>query len=296
MPLHAIGPMMRRAREHGYAIGYFESWNLESLQGVLDAAEQSRSPVIVGWNGEFLSREGRLVPERLALYAALGKAAAEAASIPCALLFNECSRDEWTRQAIGLGFNLVMPVAGADDPESYMRRVAQMTRLAHERNVAVEAEIGELPHGESSTVGSQTDPDVAQTFVEETGIDLLAVSVGNVHILLEGERGLDLDRLEAIYRRVRVPLALHGGSGIARAALRDAIRLGVSKVNYGTYLKQRFLSAVSDAIPELLHDDGSDPHLLLGFGGSDDLLVKGRLAVRDAVLERIDWLGCAGRA
>src|SRR5262249_28048474 len=113
MPLRAIGPMMRRALEGGYAVGYFESWNLESLQGVVDAAEQTRSPVIIGFNGDFLSRPDRMAGERIAWYAALGKAAAESASVPCGLIFNECPRDEWVRAAIEAGFNLVMP-AGPD--------------------------------------------------------------------------------------------------------------------------------------------------------------------------------------
>ena len=108
MPLEPIGPMMRRAVEGGYAVGYFESWNLESLQGVIDAAEETRSPIIIGFNGDFLSRPTRLAAERLAWYAALGRAAAESASVPCGLIFNECPRDDWVRAAIEAGFNLVM--------------------------------------------------------------------------------------------------------------------------------------------------------------------------------------------
>ncbi|NUQ62494.1 MAG: class II fructose-bisphosphate aldolase, partial [Pirellulales bacterium] len=81
MPLESIPRLLAGCRAGGYAVGYFESWNLESLQGVLDAAEQTRSLVIVGFNGEFLSGTGRLVPERLALHGALGKAAAESSSV-----------------------------------------------------------------------------------------------------------------------------------------------------------------------------------------------------------------------
>jgi fructose/tagatose bisphosphate aldolase len=156
----------------------------------------------------------------------------------------------------------------------------------------VEAEVGVLPHGVEAAGGSPTDPADAAAFVEATGIDLLAVSVGNVHILTRGERGLDLDRLKAIRRRVAVPLVLHGGTGIAESALKGAIAQGVAKVNYGTYLKQRYLSAVREA----LRRDEADPHRLLGIGGPEDVLVVGRRAVRDAVLERIDRLGCRGRA
>jgi sugar/nucleoside kinase (ribokinase family) len=109
MPLTPINELVQNAREHQYAIGYFESWNLESLQGVLDAAEATRSPIIVGFNGEFLSHPGRKQAERLECYAALGKAAATSASVPCGLIFNECPNDEWVRNAVLAGFNLVMP-------------------------------------------------------------------------------------------------------------------------------------------------------------------------------------------
>jgi ketose-bisphosphate aldolase len=295
MPLEAIGPMLRRAVEGGYAIGYFESWNLESLQGVVDAAEETRSPIILGFNGDFLSRSTRLAPERLTWYAAVGRAAAESASVPCGLIFNECPRDEWVRGAIDAGFNLVMPADPDATPEDYTRRVGELTLLAHSRGVAVEAELGELPHGAgagSPHGGHATDPAAAANFVAATGVDLLAVSVGNVHILTEGERGLDLERLAEIRRHVAIPLVLHGGTGIAADALRQAIVLGVAKVNYGTYLKQRYIEAVRAA----LRCGAPDPHHLLGIGGPEDVLVAGRRAVRDAVLERIDLLGCCGMA
>lgn len=291
MPLESVGALMSRARDGGYAVGYFESWNLESLQGVVDAAEHARSPVILGFNGEFLSREGRCAEERLAWYATLGRAAAESASVPCSLIFNECPRLDWVRSAIDAGFNFVMPISDAPDAEA---RIAEIVRVAHSKGVEVEGEIGTLPCGAEGTVqpgGAPTDPREAAAFVEATGVDLLAVSVGNVHIRVQGRGGLDIGRLDAIRNRVDVPLVLHGGTGIEPEALREAIARGVSKVNYGTVLKQRYLHAVRAALGR----DLSDPHRLLGLGGDDDVMVAGRLAVRDAVLELIEILGSGGR-
>jgi fructose/tagatose bisphosphate aldolase len=237
----------------------------------------------------------RLARDRLALYGALGRAAAESAAVPCGFIFNECPDDDWVRRAVTCGFNLVMPA----DPEAplalYAERVSALTAYAHEQGVAVEAEVGELPCGVSDDPqagGSLTDPGVAADFVAATGVDLLALSVGNVHIKLDGSHGLDLRRLEAISNRVPVPLVLHGGTGIAADSLREAIALGVAKVNYGTYLKQAYLEAVRAALGR----ECAHPHRLLGMGGTEDLLVVGRLAVRDAVLERIGLLGCCGRA
>jgi ketose-bisphosphate aldolase len=294
MPLTPINELVQNAREHRYAIGYFESWNLESLQGVLDAAEATRSPIIIGFNGEFLSRSDRKLSERLECYAGLGKAAAASASVPCGLIFNECPDDAWVRKAVLTGFNLVMPADAFATGEDYSRRVAALTKFAHRYGVAVEAEIGRLPSGlaETPNHGSLTDPELAARFVLETGVDLLAVSVGNVHVLIKGEQELDLDRLTQICLKVTKPLVLHGGSGISASSLREAIALGVTKVNYGTFLKQRYLSAVRAGISAEL----DNPHQLLGFGGDRDVMVAGRLAVRNAVLERIGLLGCCGKA
>ena len=287
--------IVRRARERGYAIGYFESWNLESLQGVVDAVEQTGSPTILGFNGEFLSRPERIATERLDIYAAMGQAGCGSAKVPCGLIFNECADDQWIARAIDLGFNLVMPANPNVGFEEYVAWVRSVVRRAHEKGVGVEAEVGELPCGTSGVsegAGAASDPELAGRFVEATGVDLLAVSVGNVHVLIDGQRGLDLDRLEAIRKRVSIPLVLHGGSGIAVADLRAAIRLGVAKVNYGTYVKQRYLAAVRAALAA----SEPNPHELLGMGGRRDVMVAGRLAVRDAVLERIGLLGCSGKA
>jgi ketose-bisphosphate aldolase len=292
MSLWPISELLQRARQQQYALGYFESWNLESLQGVLDAAETTGSPIIIGFNGEFLSRFGRKLPERIRCYAELGKAAATDAGVPCGLIFNECPNDEWVRNAVLAGFNLVMPADRGASYEDYRLRVATLTEFAHRRGAAVEAEIGHLPFGNLKNGSSLTDPDLAARFVEDTKVDLLAVSVGNVHVLTKGERELDLKRLSQIGERVNKPLVLHGGTGITASSIRAAIKLGVNKVNYGTYLKQRYLEALRSSIAA----EVDNPHELLGMGGKHDVMIAGRLAVRDAVLERIELLGCCGKA
>lgn len=294
MPLVPVRQLMSSATRHGYAVGYFESWSLDSLQGVIDAAEATRSPMIIGFNGEFLCHPNRRSEERLSWYGALGVAAARSASVPCSLIFNECSSDAHLREALEAGFNLVMPSDASLPADRYTAWVRKLTTYAHRRGAAVEAEIGTLPCGVGSEHhdASETDPDAAEKFVAATGIDLLAVSVGNVHIKLKGQEGLDLKKLAAITERVRLPLVLHGGTGISSRAVKDSIELGVRKVNYGTYLKQDYLSALS----RCLGREVSNPHEVLGLGGKHDLLVAGRRAVRDAVLERIEILGCSGRA
>jgi fructose/tagatose bisphosphate aldolase len=292
--------MMERALRGRYAVGYFESWNLESLQGVVDAAEQAQAPVILGFNGDFLTDPRRSAEERLELYGALARAAAEGAIVPCGVFFNECARDAATTQAVTAGFNLVMPVAGESSPAEYERRTTAICTYAHAHGVAVQAELGELPSGVTGIVGpvlnrshsGMTDPEQAADFVAATGVDLLAVSVGNVHILVDGRRTLDLEHLARIRQQVAAPLVLHGGTGIERSSLRAAIGRGVALVQFGTGLKQRYLAALRKA----LATDERNPHELLGMGGPRDVLCAGRCAVCEAVLEELEILGCCGKA
>ncbi len=296
MPLTPIPRLFAAALAGRYSLGYFESWNLESLQGVIDAAEQTRSPVIIGFNGEFMTGPDRLAGDRIEWYGAIGRRAAELASVPCGVTFNECPSDVHVWQAVMSGFNLVMLEDPAAPHEEMTRRIARLVPFAHAHGVAVEAELGELPNASSGIVeeahASTTDPVQAAWFVRETGVDLLSVSVGNVHVLAQGERELDLDLLAELHRRTGTPLGLHGGTGIALASLKEAVRLGVTKVAFGTYLKQRYLAAVRTA----LGSDVKNPHKLLGMGGPEDVLVAGRRAVCEAVLERMEVLGCFGRA
>src|SRR3569833_2820776 len=150
---------MRAAQRHDYAVGYFESWSAESLLGVIEAAEQTRSPVIIGFNGEFMSQREGATDRDLAMCAAMGRAAAADAKVPCGFIFNECSDDAWTERAIIAGFNLVMPADPHAKLEDYTRRVSRITSMAHARGVAVEAEIDELPCGGDH--GAESDPEVA---------------------------------------------------------------------------------------------------------------------------------------
>ena len=262
-----------------------------SLYGVVEAAEEARAPVIIGFNGEFLSRPERLAAERLSWYGALGRAAAADAKIPCGFIFNECAQDEWTRAAVTAGFNLVMPADPAAPYDDYARRVTRSCAIrapARRRRRGGARRASGRHSGFSHGKAEKTDPQGARAFVEATGVDLLAVSVGNIHVSLSGPTALDLDRLMAIRQAVDVPLVLHGGTGIADDSLRQASRIGVAKVNYGTGLKQRYLAAVRRA----LAGDETNPHALLGMGGPEDVMVAGRRAVREAVLERLPALGC----
>jgi fructose/tagatose bisphosphate aldolase len=283
------------ARARRFAIGFFESWDIASTQGVIDAAEEAGAPIIIGFNGEFMSGDNRVAEERIEWYGALGRAAAETSRVPVGFIFNECPKDDWVRAAVDSGFNIVMPADALAAPADYRRRVKRLAEYAHSKNVAIEAGLEELPSGASGNVqgeGRPTDVNEAVEFVAETGVDLLGVSVGNVHIQLSGEQSLDLDRLGSLATAVQAGLVLHGGTGIPLNDLRRAVALGVVKVNFGTYLKQAWLKVMRNALSQA----EENPHRLLGMGGPEDALMRGRKAVRDAVLARLEPLGCVGMA
>jgi ketose-bisphosphate aldolase len=298
-PLVDFASLMADAERGGYAVGYFESWSLESLLAVADAAEVTRSPVILGFSGIYLPHPDRRVSDPLAAYAAMGLAVARGLSVPCCLLFNESPHRDWVLSAIDLGFQLVMYTRDDWDRDERLAAVRAMAERAHGVGVAVEGELASLAGLAGDLEGMPddrrlTDPEEARRFVAETGVDALAVNIGQVH--LHGRRtvALDLDRLVALRKAVSAPLVLHGASSVARDELRAAVRLGIRKVNVGSVLKQEYFNALRAACAE--RHGTANPYEVIGSGLADDVLVAGRLAMQKVVEEFMHGLGSAGRA
>jgi ketose-bisphosphate aldolase len=299
MALVSMQSLLRHALEERYTVGYFEGWNLESTYAVVRAAEASRSPVIIGCCGEYVENPARRYKEHLSVYAAMVRAVAQEATVPVATLLNEADELDTVYRGIQAGFGMVM-FADDDMPiqeqEPIQRRVVE---VAHACGVAVEAEVGALPmaHLDSGALdqGWKTDPDQAAGYAERTGVDALAVSIGNVH-LLEGRKAeLDLPLLARLAEKVKVPLVLHGGTGIDRAAFREAVRLRVAKVNVGAGLKRVVIEA------ERRYFAGTDvtkmnPNDVLGTGGPHDLGVCGQEALMQEVREYIRAFGGEAKA
>jgi fructose/tagatose bisphosphate aldolase len=179
---------MADAARHRYAVGYFESFSLESLLAVVDAAEGERSPVILGFSGIYLPHPARQVRDRLAPYAAMGLTVCRDLTVPACLLFNECPHADWVEAAIGLGFSLVMFTDDALDDSGTVAMIARMVDLAHARGAAVEAELAALP-GVGGDLDLSIEPDVrptdpvsARRFIAATGVDALAVNIGQMHL------------------------------------------------------------------------------------------------------------------
>ena len=292
--------LLSDARSHGYAVGYFEAWDVYSLEAVLEAAEGEDVPVILGFGG--IMMEPRWLDggglERLG---ALGLATAQAARVPVALILNEVTAYAQVVRGIQAGFNAVMLASGDMPYGDNVRVTRQVVATAHAVGAGVEAELGELPDalglmgdllgslGTFQAHGHLTDPAEAARFVAETGIDALGVSVGNVHTLLEGQATVDWPRLEALHRSVSVPLVIHGGTGFPEDGIPRAIGLGVAKFNFGTFMKQAYLDGLAQAIADL--PAGYSIQQVMGSRKDTDVLQQGKVRVRQEVARRMRLLG-----
>ncbi len=287
MPLVSMSGLLADARAGGYAVCYCESWNLESLQAVVEGAEAMSSPVIAGFNGGFLRHPSRARPERLAYYGALSAALA-ASAVPTAFILNETDDLAQMQEGLEQGFNAVMVESDLLAPGEYVDLVKKVVRMAHARSASVEAQVGRLPHGCGGGPGhgEATNPGVARAFVEKTGINALGVSIGNTHILTRGKAPIDVELLARIREQVDVPLVVHGGTGFPAACAAQVIRLGVAKFNFGTNLKQAYLAALREKLAP--YTEPMNPHLFLGMGGQEDILVAARMAVKQRVQELIE--------
>ncbi len=296
MPLVPMTQLLAHARKNRFAVGYFESWNLESLLAVKDAAEQAGSPVIIGFNGRFLGNRARRVREDMRHYGRLGAAVAERSPIPMALILNEADDSELLLSGLEAGFNVIMH-EGCPLEES-IRINLSLVKSAHARGAEVEAEIGELPHAESGgkiSGGWKTDPAEAERLVSTTGVDALAVSVGNVHVLEGRKARLDLALVKELASRIPVPLVLHGGTGIDEGDLRQAIGLGISKINVGTVLRRTFINSLREFLSRR-DVDRLDPGEVTSTGGQEDLLAAARAAVASEVRKLMEVFGSTHRA
>jgi ketose-bisphosphate aldolase len=294
MPLVPMVELLSQARRGGYAVCYCESWNLESFQAVIEAAEELNSPVIAGFNGGFLMHSSRRKPEDLGFYGGMAMAVREAA-VPVSFILNESENLAQIARGLEVGFNAVMVENHHLGLPEYVELVKQVVAIAHPRHAFVEGQIGYLPDGSSGSNGNGviTDPLLAKAFIEDTGVDALSVSIGNVHILTEGKASVNIEALRQIQASVNVPLVVHGGTGFPSECAADVIALGVAKFNFGTTLKQTYLAAIREKLAA--YREPMNPHVFLGMGGPEDLMVAGREAVKLKVKELIQTYGFAER-
>ena len=241
------------AQKGGYAVGLFNTVNLELAKGVLAAAEELHSPVIIGTAEIFLPYS---TLEELSYFLL---PMAEKASVPVVVHLDHGLKAETCKRALELGFTSVMFDCSADDYETNIQKVREITQLAHAKGATVEAELGHVGDNEDSAEGSSqlTDPSAyytvpaqAKDYVERTGVDALAIAVGTAHGTYKLPPKLDFDRISEIAKVIDTPLVLHGGSGLSDDDFKTAISRGISKVNIFTDINQAGAMAAVGAYKE----------------------------------------------
>lgn len=228
------------AQKGKYGVAAFNVYSMETVQAAVKVAEQENQPVIIALGERYFPTvhvEG---------FAAMVRTIAEKASVPVALHLDHAYEKESIIRAIRCGFSSVMFDGSAHDLDTNMRLTKEIVEIAHMAGVSVEAEIGSLAKGDFSDEeegsGTLTDPESAKKFVEETGVDFLAAAIGTVHGMYKGEPKIDLDLLERIGQVVEIPLVLHGGSGTPDEKIKQAIELGIGKINVNTEVSMAAVS------------------------------------------------------
>lgn len=234
--LVTLNDVLADAKKNKYGVGLFNTVNLEMAKGVISAAEELRSPVIIG------------TAEVLLPYASLEELAyfllpmAKKATVPVVLHFDHGLTAEKITEALKLGFSSVMYDCSTAGYEDNIKKVADMVKIAKMFGATVEGELGHVGANDSGAAEGSgsgdhsiyTEPEQAKDFVERTGVDALAVAIGTAHGAYKEKPKLDIERLKEIANTVSVPLVLHGGSGLSDKDFRNCVENGISKVNIFT--------------------------------------------------------------
>ncbi|WP_210523387.1 ketose 1,6-bisphosphate aldolase [Pantoea ananatis] len=286
MALISLAQGLAHAQKQGYALGAFNVLDTHFLRALFAAAEQQRSPFIIN----IAEVHFKYVTLDQLVEAIKFEAAKHA--IPVVLNLDHGLHFEAVMQAIRLGFTSVMFDGSTLSYEENIRQTREVVKAAHAVGVSVEAELGAVGGDEGGALFGEADSEkftdlrLAAEFVRETGIDTLAVAIGNAHGKYKGEPKLDFDRLAAIREQTGVPLVLHGGSGISDADFRRAISLGIHKINFYTGMSQAALDAVERSLASrnTRYDEFAE------------LLMAVENAICETVMQQMKIFGSVGQA
>lgn len=284
MALVAVNDLLFKADKEGYAVGAFNANNMEIVQAIVEAAEKEKSPVIMQ------ASQGAIKYAGLEFITGMVKIAAEEASVPVALHLDHGTDFDQVVKCIRSGFSSVMYDGSKLSLEDNIAITNKVLDMARPIGVSVEAELGkiggteDLVHVEDKDAVF-TDPEEARYFVEKTGIKSLAIAIGTAHGQYKGEPKLDLERLKKIKALTRIPLVLHGSSGVPDEAVQAAIKLGICKVNIDTNIREAFVWKMREVIKN--KPDEIDPRKILG---------PAREAAVEIIRHKMKVFGSSGKA
>ncbi|GCE06770.1 class II fructose-bisphosphate aldolase [Dictyobacter aurantiacus] len=235
--------LVTEARQHGVAVGAFNTYSLELTQAILGAAEQLKQPAILQLGVASVKTGGEPLVKATVL-------AAQNASVPVAVHLDHCADLDMIERCLAWGCASALADGSHLSFEENILLTRQAAALASSYGATIEAELGYLAGTEDGVTieaikASLTHPEQARTFVEATGASMLAVAIGNVHGFTPNPPPLDFELLSQIASQVDVPLILHGASGLGKESIQHAISLGVAKINVNTEVRTAFLTAIA---------------------------------------------------
>ncbi|TZE82911.1 class II fructose-1,6-bisphosphate aldolase [Calorimonas adulescens] len=276
--------ILAKANIDGYAVGAFNTSNLEITQAIIESAEELNAPVIVQVSeGAFNYAGGKNI-------ANIVKTMARDASVPVALHLDHGRDFGILMRSIRYGFTSIMYDGSKYPLPENIERTKRIVDMARAVNISVEAELGKIGGTEDNVSVSEkeamyTDPDEAVEFVKETGVDYLAIAIGTAHGPYKGVPHLDFERLKEIKSRLGMPIVLHGASGLSEEDIKKAVKLGVNKINIDTDIRQAFAASVRAYLDE--NKDVYDPRSILG---------NAKKAMKDVIKKKMIMFGSDNRA
>lgn len=274
--------LMERAYREHWAIGAFNTSNLELTQAIVEAAEELKAPVLVNTSEKAIDYAG------LEAIAAIVRSLAQRTKAPVVLNLDHGRSYERAKACLGAGYTGIMIDGSKLSYPDNVELTRKVVLLCRRKRVGVEGELGSVGGREDYVAGHvvMTDPAQAADFIRKTGVDLLAVAIGNAHGIPVPDERLDFERLKAIREHSEgTPLVLHGASSTPDRDIRHAIELGVVKINIDTDLRVAFTKALRRKL-------GADEAMY----DPRDLLTEARKAVKEVVKEKIVLFGSAGKA
>lgn len=279
--LVSLNEVLIPAHKGGYAVGAFNVYNLETAQAVVEAAELEKSPAIMQVSEKAIEYAGF---ENLT---ALLTEMAERSSVPIVVHLDHGTNLHTIKKCITSGFSSVMFDSSVIPENERIRTTKEICKFARKHNISIEGERDGLAGKEDDIEGDgrYTNPHTASVFVQETDIDAFAVSIGNAHGIPTPDEKLDFQRLKEIAREVEIPLVLHGASGTPPMQIKQAVALGISKINIDTDLRLCYMATTHAVLMK-------DPHLK----DPRKMLTEVKKAMRELVVTKIRLFGSNGRA
>jgi fructose-bisphosphate aldolase class II len=285
----SVKEILTKAKECGYAIGAFNTVNLETTQAILQAAKELRAPVIIQVTEKTMEYAGgrgifQLIKNQAEFYAP---------EIPVGIHFDHGTSFEIVQRAIEIGFTSIMYDGSRKEYVDNNAMTKKIVDYCHEHGVTIQAELGSVPYlGEGYEISNDdwdkmmTNPAQAAEFVYATGIDTLAVAIGNAHGFVKERSMPDYERLSAIQTNVSIPLILHGASDWDATQVDEAIKRGISCFNVDTSLRTSFTNKIIQAVN---NDEMASFDITKFLGGA-------RGAVKESVKKKIEIFGSTGKA